>query len=70
MAHFFDTSIDYIVGNTDIRRKIEKTSLFSLNEDESALIERYRALTEREKECIRVMKAALTERQILFNFTY
>lgn len=60
MARFFDTSIDYIVGNTDVRRKIEETRPCELNGDESALIAQYRLLDEGEKECIRLMLSTLS----------
>lgn len=44
LADFFETSIDYLVGNTDIRHKIEPVQPFDLNEDESLLVEKYRQL--------------------------
>ena len=52
MADFFDTSVDYIIGHTDIRRKIEHTEAYELNAAESELIVRFRCLTEEEKDCI------------------
>ena len=44
LADFFDTSIDYLVGHTDIRHRIEPVERFDLNEDEAKLIEKYRKL--------------------------
>ncbi len=44
IADYFETSIDYIVGHTDIRQKIQITNDFSLNNDEAGLIVNYRAL--------------------------
>ena len=44
LAAFFETSIDYLVGATDIRRKIEPTDQYALNGVEKAVIDRYRAL--------------------------
>ena len=52
LADYFNTSIDYLVGRTDIRRKIEKTEAFDLNDREAEVIERYRTLSEKEKACI------------------
>ena len=52
LADYFNTSIDYIVGRTDIRRRIESTEPFALNQDEAALIDSYRSLTNREKQCV------------------
>ena len=38
MADFFETSIDYIVGRTDIRDHIEKTMAYNLNEEEARMM--------------------------------
>ena len=45
LADFFETSIDYLVGATDIRRKIEPISEHALNHEESTLINKFRSLT-------------------------
>jgi len=52
MADYFNTSVDYIIGHTDIRRKIEHTSEYHLNQFEAEIITRFRSLTEEEKRCI------------------
>lgn len=52
MADYFNTSIDFIVGHTDIRRKIEHTDVFHLNQFETEVITRFRSLDEEEKQCI------------------
>lgn len=52
LADYFNTSIDYIVGYTEIRRKIEHTEIFHLNQRESEMITRFRSLTNDEKDCI------------------
>jgi len=52
MADYFNTSIDFIVGHTDIRRKIEHTDVFHLNQFETEVITRFRSLDEEEKKCI------------------
>ena len=52
MASYFNTSIDYIVGRTDIRRPIEYTEPYHLNEEEMELILRYRALNDQERNCV------------------
>ena len=52
MADYFNTSIDFIVGHTDIRRKIEHTEVFHLNQFETEVITRFRSLDEEEKKCI------------------
>ena len=52
MADYFNTSIDYIVGHTTIRRKIEHIEEYHLNKCEAEILTRFRSLTDREKECI------------------
>ena len=52
MADYFDTSIDYIVGHTDIRRKIEHTEACHLNCEEAEMLARFRMLTNEQKACI------------------
>lgn len=52
MADYFNTSIDYIVGHTEIRRKIEHTEAFQLNQFELDVITRFRLLDDEEKKCI------------------
>lgn len=52
MADYFNTSIDFIVGHTDIRRRIEHTDVFHLNQFETEIITRFRSLDEEEKRCI------------------
>lgn len=52
IADFFNTSVDYLIGHTDVRRRIEPTEVFQLNADEAAMVTRYRCLHEDEKQCI------------------
>lgn len=52
MADYFNTSIDFIVGHTNIRRRIEHTDVFHLNQFETEVITRFRSLDEEEKKCI------------------
>lgn len=44
LANFFDTSIDYLVGNTSIRKKIEQTKPYELSEIEINFLEEFRKL--------------------------
>ena len=62
LAAYFNTSIDYIVGHTDVRRRIEHTESFHLNRDESELVTQYRALKETEKNCITIMVHTLLDK--------
>ena len=52
MANFFVTSIDYLIGNTNVLRKIEEVTPHDLNHDESILIENYRQLPQNYKTLI------------------
>ena len=44
IADYFETSVDYVVAHTTIRRRIEPVSELALNEREAALIKSYRRL--------------------------
>ena len=55
LADYFDTSIDYIVGHTEVRRKIESTEAHYLNADEAKLVSRYRILDVDERECLHML---------------
>ena len=52
IADFFNTSVDYLIGHTDLRRKIEPTLAYELNTDECFVIEGYRKLSRKQKDCI------------------
>ena len=49
LADYFETSVDYLIGHTDIRNHIEPTSAYHLNAAEGAVIDKYRALTPKER---------------------
>ena len=51
-ADFFNTSVDYLIGNTDINRKIEPVHQYCLNDEEMSLIDGFRNLTIGEKDSI------------------
>ena len=55
LADYFETSIDYLVGHTDIRHKIEATQSFDLNDDEAILIEKYRLLRNNARNSVMTM---------------
>ena len=44
IANFFNTSVDYLIGNTEVRNKIEPIEKFELNNQEATLVEKYRSL--------------------------
>lgn len=49
LANYFNTSVDYLVGNTDIDHKLESVTFHHLNIDEEKLIARYRSLKKEEQ---------------------
>lgn len=57
IADFFETSVDYVIGNTDINKRIENVRTYDLNNDESALINDYRKLSKKERESIKLIVA-------------
>lgn len=61
MADFFNTSIDYLVGYTDIPHKIEPVSENMLNEKEQHLLTRYRSLSENKKAIIDLVLTSYTD---------
>ena len=52
IADFFETSIDYVVGYTELPHKIEPTIKLSLNRDEAKLIEKYQNLSPKRRSVI------------------
>ena len=49
IAEYFNTSVDYLIGHTDIDHIIEKVFSYDLNKDEAALIDNYRKLSPKQK---------------------
>lgn len=52
IADYFETSVDYLIGHTSIRRKIEKVTAYELNEEESNIIEQFRKLSIKQRTCV------------------
>lgn len=55
IAEFFNTSVDYLIGHSDVRRRIEILHAYELNNEESGLIDRYRLLSPSQQHCIRTL---------------
>lgn len=55
LADFFDTSVDYLIGHTEIRRKIENLDKFELNAQESELITKYRLLPKKLRKSLQLI---------------
>lgn len=52
MAAFFDTSVDYLIGYSDIDHKLERLQPFDLNAEESALMRGFRRLGPRQRHAV------------------
>ena len=61
IADFFETSVDYLIGHTSVRRKIEEVHIFELNDRESKVMEQYRSLTSKQKACVDVVMDSYSE---------
>lgn len=55
LSKFFNTSIDFLVGNTDVDRVIENVKRYDLNAEEEKLVGKYRKLGKKEKESIKLI---------------
>lgn len=55
MADYFGTSVDYLIGHTNLARIIEPVTPFHLNAEEAHLIESWRQLSPKEKESIHLV---------------
>lgn len=52
IADFFDTSVDYLIGHTSVRHKIENVTAYELNAEESRIVDGFRNLSKKQKACI------------------
>ncbi len=64
LADYFSTSVDYLIGHSDIRHKIEAVTPFDLNEDEATLINAYRQLTSPQKESLHLIIKKLQRKKL------
>ena len=58
IANCFDTSVDYMIGRTPIRRKIEPVYSLALNEEEQSLIEVFRTLSPLQKKTVHLVASS------------
>jgi len=61
LADYFNTSIDYLVGRTGIRKKIEPVYEYALNHEETKFVDEVRSLTPEYRKCLATMLDALLE---------
>lgn len=55
MADYFNTSVDYLIGHTENRRKIEYTEPWNLNQEEKEHLTKYRTLSVEERRCVKIV---------------
>lgn len=55
LADYFETSVDYLIGHTDIIHIIEPVTQFDLNTQEAALITDFRKLSARQKASVQAV---------------
>ena len=61
LADFFETSVDYLIGHTDIDHTIEAVSPYDLNQDEMELIDNYRSLSKNQRDLLSMIAKRLVE---------
>ena len=52
IAEYFDVSLDYLVGRTDVKEMADKTRMSDLSSDEAKLVRAFRKLTDKQKKCV------------------
>lgn len=61
IAEFFDTSVDYLIGHSTVRRKIEEVAAYELNAEESQIVNSFRKLTAKQRKCVATVIASYSE---------
>lgn len=59
LSEFFNTSVDYLIGNTDVRNKIEKTDRYELSAEEAEIIDKYRSLSKKNRKTLHIVLDSL-----------
>ena len=55
IANFFNTFVDYLIGHTKIRHKIEPVRSYDLNNEEEKLLNEYRQLNQKQKQVVNLI---------------
>ena len=55
IADCFSTSVDYIIGHTEERRHIPPLAAYNADSEEFALLQKYRNLSEKQKQCVNML---------------
>ena len=60
ISDYFNVSIDFLVGRTEIKDMASKLNLSDLSQAEQELIENYRQLGDKQKNCIKTLIESYT----------
>ena len=52
IADYFNTSVDFLIGYSDVRHRIEVCHAYELNNEESRIMDQYRQLNRKQRLCI------------------
>ncbi len=52
IADYFDTTVDFLIGNSIMRRKTDSIEAGGLSQDETVLVNQYRQLSAKQQDCI------------------
>lgn len=63
ISDYFGTSVDYLIGHTDIRRKIETVYSFELNQAECDLVTAYRELNSKQRGVVRLLMESYADQK-------
>ncbi len=55
IADYFDVSLDYLTGRTDVKEMVEKIKMSDLSGEEVHIIKKLRTLTPKQKNCILIL---------------
>ena len=55
IADFFETSVDYLIGHSNVRYKIVENQAIELDPKEAHLVKQFRMLTKKQKACVGVL---------------
>lgn len=55
LATYFNTSVDFLIGNTNIQHKIEKVEPYDLNSDEAEFINKFRNLSQKSRASLQLI---------------
>ena len=55
IADYFEVSIDYLVGRTEIQEVVDKTKMSDLTDFEVKIIQKFRCLNNTQKQCVEVL---------------